>query len=280
MPRRTAKISPKQNVVGQILKSTDVLERFVPVLLIVSIGLAFLVGVLWQKVANLEGGGTTVANNQVANNNQAQGVTTGPALDIASLKQYAQDLGLNTGDFNSCLDSGKYEQKVKDDLDYGQSAGISGTPGFLVNGRLVDGGAQPYQVFKDILDYELSGGDWNTLTGTLAYLGDSNPNNGEVAKTTVSVNLTDTATTGSESAPITLVEFSDFECPFCASFFNKTFGQIKSDYIDTGKIRFAYKHFPLIFHPNAQKSAEASECAKEQGKFWEMHDRMFESHGA
>jgi len=79
---------------------------------------------------------------------------------------------------------------------------------------------------------------------------------------------------GNFDASITLVEFSDFECPFCGRHF-PTLNKILSDY--QGKVRLVYKHFPLGFHPNAQKAAEASECAWEQGKFWEYHDKVFEN---
>ncbi|HLD07246.1 MAG TPA: DsbA family protein [Candidatus Nanoarchaeia archaeon] len=81
---------------------------------------------------------------------------------------------------------------------------------------------------------------------------------------------------GKENAPVTIVEFSDFQCPFCSRFRTETFDQIKSQYIDTGKVRFVYRDFPLTsIHPQAQKAAEASECADEQGKFWEYHDQIF-----
>ncbi len=79
---------------------------------------------------------------------------------------------------------------------------------------------------------------------------------------------------GNFEAPITLVEFSDFECPYCESHY-PTLKKILNDYPD--KVRLVYKHFPLPFHQNAQKAAEASECAGEQGKFWEYHDKLFES---
>ncbi|PIN89928.1 disulfide bond formation protein DsbA [Candidatus Pacearchaeota archaeon CG10_big_fil_rev_8_21_14_0_10_34_76] len=82
---------------------------------------------------------------------------------------------------------------------------------------------------------------------------------------------------GNPNAPVIIVEYSDYECPFCERFHSETFGQIKSQYIDTGKVAFIYRHFPLNFHPNAQKAAEASECAAEQEKFWEMHEMLFES---
>lgn len=79
---------------------------------------------------------------------------------------------------------------------------------------------------------------------------------------------------GNFNAPITLVEFSDFECPFCGKHY-PTLKKILSDYQD--KVRLVYKHFPLPFHSNSQKAAEASECASEQGKFWEYHDKLFDN---
>ena len=79
---------------------------------------------------------------------------------------------------------------------------------------------------------------------------------------------------GDFAAPVTLVEYSDFECPFCGQAY-PTFKKLLVDY--SGKVRLVYKHFPLSFHPNAQSAAEASECADEQGKFWEYHDKLFEN---
>ena len=81
---------------------------------------------------------------------------------------------------------------------------------------------------------------------------------------------------GSKNAKVTIVEFSDFQCPFCRSFWSDTLPEIKKNYIDTGKAKFVYKHYPLDFHPGARPAAEASECAEDQGTFWEFHDKVFE----
>jgi protein-disulfide isomerase len=82
---------------------------------------------------------------------------------------------------------------------------------------------------------------------------------------------------GDPDAPVKIFEFSDFECPFCARFYTQTYGQIDSEYIENGDVAIIFKHFPLSIHANAQKAAEAAECAGDQGKFWEMHDMLFES---
>ena len=81
-------------------------------------------------------------------------------------------------------------------------------------------------------------------------------------------------TKGSASAKVSIVEFSDFQCPACGAFY-PTEKKLLAEFGDV--VRFTYRHFPLPQHPFAQKAAEASECAAEQGKFWEMHDKMFEN---
>lgn len=86
---------------------------------------------------------------------------------------------------------------------------------------------------------------------------------------------------GNQNAKVTIVEFSDFQCPFCEKFFTDSLPQIRKDYIDTGKVKLTYRQFPLIqLHPNAYKAASASECANGQGKFWEYHDLLFQNQAA
>jgi protein-disulfide isomerase len=82
--------------------------------------------------------------------------------------------------------------------------------------------------------------------------------------------------TGDKNAPVTIVEFSDYQCPFCKRFYDQTEQQLIDTYVKTGKVKYSVRHFPLGFHQNAQKSAEAAECAGQQGKFWEMHKVLFQ----
>ena len=83
---------------------------------------------------------------------------------------------------------------------------------------------------------------------------------------------------GDKDAPVTLYEFSDYQCPFCAKFFSDTLPQIEENYITTGKVKLVYKDFPLDnIHPEATPAALAARCAGDQGQFWEFHDKIFQN---
>jgi protein-disulfide isomerase len=90
------------------------------------------------------------------------------------------------------------------------------------------------------------------------------------------VAVADSQSRGPAAAPIELIEFSDFQCPYCLRA-HPTLNQVLNTYGD--RIRFVYRHYPLPSHPNARPAAEASECASEQGKFWAYHDRLFADPG-
>ncbi|PJF35481.1 MAG: hypothetical protein CUN49_10370 [Candidatus Thermofonsia Clade 1 bacterium] len=96
------------------------------------------------------------------------------------------------------------------------------------------------------------------------------------APTRVEVELGNSPAWGPEDAKVVVVEYSDFECSFCARFYRETYGTLKERYGD--RVRFVFKHFPISFiHPNAERAALAAECANEQDKFWEYHDKLFEN---
>lgn len=207
---------------------------------------ALIIGYLFARIQTLE------KNAKGTGSEQAQ---TAPAKNVTAddVKTWAKELGLNMNTFNSCFDSSSHQSQIDADSKDGTTAGVSGTPSFYVNGVQIVG-AQPYSAFKTEIDNALAG----KQTG---------------AKVTVTTGRLPRL--GQESAPVTIVEFADFECPFCKAYFNDTFAQIKKDYIDTGKVKYYYRHFPLSFHPLAQPFANAAECANDQGKFWEMHDKIF-----
>jgi protein-disulfide isomerase len=95
------------------------------------------------------------------------------------------------------------------------------------------------------------------------------------------MNITGSASRGNDSAKVVVVEFSDFQCPYCGNAARDAVAQIERDYVNTGKVKLVFKHFPLTqMHQYAQKAAEAAECAKDQGKFWEMHDKLFSNQAA
>lgn len=249
--------------------SKALLDKSTPLLFIGVLALAFFSGTLWQKVQFLEKGSTTTTTNS--------GAAVASPLSIDSLKKYAKEVGLDTKKFASCLDDSKYASKVSSETSYGSTVGVAGTPAFFVNGKFL-GGAFPFDLFKEIIDKELAGTgstNYKTYSDTLqkAYEDVQGKAFDPMPKI---IDLSDSPVRGDSNAKVTIVEFSDFECPYCHQFYNTTYLRLKTEYIDTGKVKFVYKQFPLnSIHPNAQKAAEASLCAHEQGKFWEYHDKLF-----
>ena len=204
-------------------------------------------------------------------------------LNPSIYSTWAQQLNLDLNKFNECFNSKKYLDKVQSDFSEGQANGITGTPGFLINGRLVSG-AQPFSAFEQVIEEEL-GNREITTTGSAANIpaagGCGIPSGGSAPAPTVApsgpieVNEDGDPFLGDENAPVVLVSFEDYQCLFCKRAFDETLPQLKSEYIDTGKVKYVYRDYPLSFHPDAQKSAEAAECVNDQGKYWEMHDLIF-----
>lgn len=169
-------------------------------------------------------------------------------------------------EFSQCLDSGKLASKVQADEQLGVSLGVNGTPATFINGYLVSG-ALPYEAIKDVVEDALNG-----RPGFIDNFEQYGMESGELQKVEMPT-LPDVVWKGNAQSNVAIVEFSDFECPYCNRF-APTLDQIMAQYSD--KVKFTYRHFPLSFHSNAQKAAEAYECAKAQGKAFEMHDKLFE----
>jgi len=97
----------------------------------------------------------------------------------------------------------------------------------------------------------------------------------------VRTSLPRATTKGNAGAKVVVIEFSDFQCPFCGSYARDLFPEVEKEYIATGRVRYGYRHFPLdAIHPLAGNGAKAAQCAAEQGKFWLMHDVLFRHQNA
>ncbi len=213
------------------------------------------------------------------------------SLSDAAYERYAKEIGLDTKRFKAAVESKKFEARIADDQKLAQQVGANGTPTMFFNCRQVVG-ALPYQMMKPIIEEELKKAD--------ALLKGGKPDAGFYAKACganvasapaaapptaaaapgvpARIDLRpDDPAIGGQKAPVTLVLFSDFQCPYCSRL-EPTLKQVESAYGD--KVRIVWKHQPLPFHPNAMPAALAAEAAREQGKFWPMHDKLFENQQA
>lgn len=232
------------------LKSTN---RILIVALIIA---SFFLGSLTNRISTFEKDNKQTTLGATAN---PQEEAPKPAITKEDIKEWSKDLGLNSNNFNKCIDSEKFKTAIEEDNKAGQTAQVNGTPSFFINGMLLVG-AQPFDAVKTIIDQELAG---TTPADSVR----ASVDNGHLPAQ------------GDKNAKVAIVEFADLECPFCKRFFTDTFPQIKKEYIDTGKVAMYFRHFPLSFHPLALPFAHAAECANEQGKFWEMHDKIYNEQG-
>jgi len=209
------------------------------------------------------------------------------------LEKYAQEIGLDVGKFKAALDSGAGKKQIAEDMNVAKQVGANGTPNFYIDGRNVVG-AQPFDKFKEVIDDDLKRADQLIKKGTppgqvyAAFMKGAKaspaaaaanepqkPQKGPGAGPEVyKVAVGDAPTKGGKQPKVTIVEFSDFQCPFCSRV-NGSLDQIVKDYGDDVSISF--RHNPLPFHNNAMPAALAAEAAREQGKFWQMHDKLFAS---
>lgn len=114
-------------------------------------------------------------------------------------------------------------------------------------------------------------------TGQITATGSQPTQQQQQQPTKIQVSVDDDPGKGNKNADVYVIEFSDFQCPFCRRFYTQTLNQLDEEYIKTGKIYFVYRDFPLdSIHPMANPAAQAAECANEQGKFWEYHDKIFD----
>ena len=203
--------------------------------------------------------------------------TQGGARDDNALTDLAKQAGLNEKKFKDCLASGKYKGLIQQEVSKGSQVGVQGTPTFFVNGQEV-AGAYPTEHFVSVIEGLLNPGKAVAAVPSVAAV-PAVPPPSPAPTVVTAFNETDfkgRPMQGPSNAPITLLEFSDFHCPFCKRV-TPTVDQLMKAY--PGKIRRIWRHFPLAMHAGANRTHEASECANEQGKFWEYHDKLFETLG-
>lgn len=226
-----------------------------PVLVALLMGAVFYIGRLSARLEKAESG--KVANSAVVSPTIAES-----PISVPNLKKMAQKVGLDSNEFGKCLDEGKFAKKVADDQQYGTSLDVSGTPSFFINGLMMVG-ALPTENFVEVIDAELKDRTGNKVLAKLT---------GETNVSRVDVKMGVGNKWGVDDAKVKIVEFTDYECPFCNRVV-PTIDELKRKY--EGKISIEVRNFPLSFHKDAKKAAEAAECAGSMGKFWEMHDAMF-----
>ncbi len=201
------------------------------------------------------------------------------ALKADDLKKYAGELGLEMGKWQKCMDSHKYKAQIEADQELAGKVTARGTPNTFVNGRKLTG-AKPFEEFKTVIDEELKKAEALVKDKGIAadkVYAEVIKNGKTFEPLEAQVYEFDVAkgnTKGSPKAKIQIVEFSDFQCPFCSRVTGPV-DEVAKHYGD--QISVTFKHFPLSFHKEAMPAALATECAAEQGKFWEMHDLLFKN---
>ncbi|MBU0702426.1 MAG: thioredoxin domain-containing protein [Chloroflexi bacterium] len=181
-------------------------------------------------------------------------------------KGYAAELGIDAVAFGECLDSGATRAQVEAAAVEGSARGVRGTPTFFINSQALVG-AQPYAAIAQVID--------TALAGEMPVAVE--PATPAAGPTPVAIALANGALTlGNPDASVTIVEFSDYQCSFCARHLQETWPQLKAEFVDTGRVRYIFKDFPIInTHPQAVKAHQAARCAGEQEEYWAMHDRIF-----
>jgi protein-disulfide isomerase len=217
--------------------------------------------------------------------NQAEwsGVADGANAIFSDL---AAELDLDVDAFDTCLVDDRLAEGVQANVDEAQALGIGGTPFFFVDGYAMTG-AQPYEVFEvvvelaedDALGQVLEEQARQAYAAMLAQQAAAAQPTPALPNEPVDVPLGDAHAIGDPDAPVTIVEYTDYQCPFCARHAQQTFGQIADELIESGQVRYVFKALPLDqIHPQAALAAEAARCAgaQEADKFVAMHDRLFE----
>ena len=197
-----------------------------------------------------------------------------PVTLRSTLKGYAASLDLDAATFAECLSDTSRLEIVGAQLQRGLDLGVNGTPAFFVNNKYISG-AQPSAVFAEVIAAELAGSPTSIdeYSENIQALANREPP--AFAILDEAPDFSNAAIKGSPDATVVIVEFSDFQCPFCQRWYLNTLPEIDRQIGDD--VALVFLHFPITqLHPNAPTVHVAAECAGEQGKFWEMHDLLFD----
>jgi protein-disulfide isomerase len=219
------------------------------------------------------------------------------ALTDENFAKWAQEAGVDPAKFQAAYSKEEYKAKLDADMAVGKAAGVRGTPASFINGVFLSG-AQPQAKFEAVIDEQLAAAKSAIGSGTPAdkvYVKLSNENKAKAPdakdakrdarpkaddKTVYKVEVGDSAVKGAPDALVTIVEFSEFQCPFCSRVL-PTIEQVMKEY--QGKVRVVFKHRPLPFHKRAMPAANfALEARAQKGDegFWKAHDLLFKNQKA
>ena len=196
----------------------------------------------------------------------------------------AADLDLDAGAFEACVAGAEQAERVQANVDEAMALGINGTPFFFLDGYGLSG-AQPYELFEAAVELAENDELDDVIEAQAREYYDAMVAQAEAmarqAAEPVEVSLENAHVLGDTDAPVTIVEYTDFQCPYCARHALETFPQIEEDLVETGKVRYVFKALPLTsIHPQAMLAAEASRCAGAQDGYLAMHTKLFEEQEA
>ncbi len=237
----------------------------------------FLIGLIAGSVLTFASGNLPVRTDKTGGSapSQAPQIPQAPqapqapkAETLVRMVGYAKDLGINESDFKTCVSNNKYVTKINQQTTEGKAAGVNGTPGNIIydiksNKGILVSGAQPVSNFQTVIDAMLK--DPATAIAQPGI---------ELAKSVTPVDLRSDHIRGQKSATIAIIEYSDYQCPYCHSV-HPTYQQLMKQY--DGKIMWVFRHYPLAFHPEAMPLATGAECANELGgadAFWKFTDKV------
>ncbi len=195
----------------------------------------------------------------------------------AVFASYGETLELEMEAFNSCLEENKYEAEVQADYELGLSRGVSSTPSFFINEQPLIG-AQPLETFNEAIALIQNG---ESIATAPESGGELPPEYAVPTPVAIPVQAENVAwSAGDPNAPVQIVEFTDYQCPFCQQYAVETFPTIFAEMIESGRVFYAIKDLPLDnIHPEAIVAATAVRCAGEQEAYKEMHDAVFANQG-